>query len=64
MEYFLASFSGFHQTVFSFLSVHNPQQLFSKLTAHNSFFTATTQPNILLISKLTKSVTKTETKLF
>jgi hypothetical protein len=38
MEEFLAIFSGFHQTIFSFLAVHSPQQLFSQLTAHNSFF--------------------------
>jgi hypothetical protein len=38
MEEFLATFSGFHQTVFSFLAVHSPQQLFSQLTAHSSFF--------------------------
>jgi hypothetical protein len=30
MEEFLAAFSGFHQTVFSFLAIHNPQQLFSQ----------------------------------
>jgi hypothetical protein len=38
MEKFLATFSGFHQTIFSFLAVHSPQQLFSQLTAYNSFF--------------------------
>jgi hypothetical protein len=38
MEQFLATFSGFHQTVFSFLAVHSPQQLFSQLTTHNIFF--------------------------
>jgi hypothetical protein len=38
MKEFLAIFSGFHQTVFRFLAVHNPHQLFSQLTAHNSFF--------------------------
>jgi hypothetical protein len=38
MEEFLAIFSGFHQTIFSFLAVHSPQQLFSQLTAHSSFF--------------------------
>jgi hypothetical protein len=38
MEEFLATFSGFHQTIFSFLAVHSPQQLFSQFTAHNRFF--------------------------
>jgi hypothetical protein len=38
MKEFLATFSGFHQTVFSFLAVYSSQQLFSQLTAHNSFF--------------------------
>jgi hypothetical protein len=38
MEEFLATFSGFHQMIFSFLAVHSPQQLFSQLTAHSSFF--------------------------
>jgi hypothetical protein len=28
MEEFLATFSDFHQTIFSFLAVHSPQQLF------------------------------------
>ena len=32
------TFSGFHQTVFSFLTAHNLQQLFPQLTAHNNFF--------------------------
>jgi hypothetical protein len=44
MEEFLATFSSFHQTVFSFLAVHSPQQLFSQLTAHSSFFSQP-QPN-------------------
>jgi hypothetical protein len=43
MEKLLATFSGFHQTLFSFLTAHSPQQLFSQLTA--AFFTATAQPN-------------------
>jgi hypothetical protein len=38
MEKLLATFSGFHQTLFSFLTAHSPQQLFSQLTAHISFF--------------------------
>jgi hypothetical protein len=38
MEKLLATFSGFHQTLFSFLTAHSPQQLFSQLTAHSSFF--------------------------
>jgi hypothetical protein len=38
MEKLLATFSGFHQTLFRFLTAHSPHQLFSQLTAHNSFF--------------------------
>jgi hypothetical protein len=43
IEELLTAFSGFHQTVFSFLTAHSPQQLFPQLTA--AFFTATAQPN-------------------
>jgi hypothetical protein len=59
MEKLLATFSGFHQTLFRFLTARNPQQLFSQLiaflTAYSTqqlFFTATTQPNKLVTSKL------------
>jgi hypothetical protein len=45
MEEFLATFSGFHQTIFSFLAVHSPQQLFSQPQPTTGFFTATAQPN-------------------
>jgi hypothetical protein len=38
IEEFLMTFSGFHQTVFSFLTAYNLQQLFPQLTAHNNFF--------------------------
>jgi hypothetical protein len=38
IEELLTAFSGFQQTVFSFLTAHNPQQLFPQLTVHNSFF--------------------------
>jgi hypothetical protein len=38
IEELLTTFSGFDQTVFSFLTAHNPQQLFPQLTSHNSFF--------------------------
>jgi hypothetical protein len=38
IEELLTGFSGFYQTVFSFLTPHRPQQLFPQLTAHNSFF--------------------------
>jgi hypothetical protein len=34
----LTTFSGFHQTIFSFLTVHSLQQLFPQLTAHSNFF--------------------------
>jgi hypothetical protein len=37
IEELLTVFSGFHQTVFSFLTAHNSQQLFAQLTAHSSF---------------------------
>jgi hypothetical protein len=32
------TFSCFHQTVFSFLTAHNLQQLFPQLTVHSNFF--------------------------
>jgi hypothetical protein len=38
IEEFLTTFSGFHQTVFSFLTAHSLQQLFPQLTAHSNFF--------------------------
>jgi hypothetical protein len=38
IEEFLTTFSGFHQTVFSFLTAYSLQQLFSQLTAHSNFF--------------------------
>jgi hypothetical protein len=37
-EDFLTTFSGFHQTVFSFLTAYSLQQLFPQLTAHSNFF--------------------------
>jgi hypothetical protein len=42
IEELLTIFSGFDQTIFSFLTAHNPHQLFPQLIAHNSFFS---QPN-------------------
>jgi hypothetical protein len=44
MKDFLAAFTGFHQTVFSFLAVHRHNNFF---TSHDTqqFFTATNQPN-------------------
>jgi hypothetical protein len=38
MEELLGAFSGFHQTIFSFLMAHNLHMLFSQLTRHNNFF--------------------------
>jgi hypothetical protein len=38
IEKLLTAFSGFLQTIFSFLTAHDPQQLFSQLTAHIGFF--------------------------
>jgi hypothetical protein len=38
IEGFLTTFSGFYQTVFSFLTAYSLQQLFPHLTAHNNFF--------------------------
>jgi hypothetical protein len=38
IEELLTTFSGFQQTIFSFLTAHIPQQFFTQLTAHNSFF--------------------------
>jgi hypothetical protein len=37
-EQLLTTFSDFNKTVFSFLTAHSPQQLFSQLTSHSSFF--------------------------
>jgi hypothetical protein len=44
IEEFLMTFSGFHQTVFSFLTAYSLQQLFPQLTVHNNFFSQP-QPN-------------------
>jgi hypothetical protein len=44
IEEFLTTFSGFHQTIFSFLTVYSLQQLFPQLTAHSNFFSQP-QPN-------------------
>jgi hypothetical protein len=38
IEDFLTTFSGFHQTVFSFLTAYSLQQLFPQLTTHSNFF--------------------------
>jgi hypothetical protein len=38
IEELLTTFSGFHQTVFSFLTAYSLHQLFPQLTAHNNFF--------------------------
>jgi hypothetical protein len=38
IEELLTNFSGFHQTIFSFLTAHSLQQLFPQLTAHSNFF--------------------------
>jgi hypothetical protein len=38
IEELLTTFSGFHQTVFSFLTAYSLQQLFPQLTAHSNFF--------------------------
>jgi hypothetical protein len=38
IEEFLTTFSGFHQTIFSFLTAYSLQQFFPQLTAHSSFF--------------------------
>jgi hypothetical protein len=38
IEDFLTTFSGFHQTVFSFLTAYSLQHLFPQLTAHSNFF--------------------------
>jgi hypothetical protein len=34
----LTAFSGFNQSIFSFLTSHSPHQFFLQLTAHSSFF--------------------------
>jgi hypothetical protein len=38
IEEFLMTFSGFHQTVFSFLTAYGLHQLSPQLAAHNNFF--------------------------
>jgi hypothetical protein len=38
IEELLTTFSGFHQTIFSFLIAHSLQQLFPQLTARSNFF--------------------------
>jgi hypothetical protein len=38
IEEFLMTFSGFYQTIFSFLTAYSLQQLFPQLTAHSNFF--------------------------
>jgi hypothetical protein len=38
IEELLTTFSGFHQTVFSFLTAYSLHQLFPQLTAHSNFF--------------------------
>jgi hypothetical protein len=38
IEELLTIFSGFYQTIFSFLTAHSLQQLFPQLTAHSNFF--------------------------
>ena len=38
IEKILTTFSGFHQTVFSFLTAYSLHQLFPQFTAHNNFF--------------------------
>jgi hypothetical protein len=38
IEGFLTTFSGFYQTVFSFLTAYSLQHLFPQLTAHSNFF--------------------------
>jgi hypothetical protein len=38
IEELLMTISGFHQTIFSFLTAHSLQQLFVQLTAHINFF--------------------------
>jgi hypothetical protein len=38
IEEFFTTFSGFHQTIFSFLTAYSLQLLFPQLTAHINFF--------------------------
>jgi hypothetical protein len=47
IEEFLTTFSGFHQTIFSFLTAYSSFFYSSQLTA--TFFTATAQPNKPLV---------------
>jgi hypothetical protein len=43
MEEFLATFSGFHQTIFSFLAVHSHINFFHSSQPTTVFFTAIAQ---------------------
>jgi hypothetical protein len=59
IEEFLTTFSGFHQTVFIFLTAYSLQQLFPQLTAHNNFFNShspTKQTLILTVFRLKKNL--------
>jgi hypothetical protein len=61
IEEFLTTFSGFHQTVFSFLTAYSLQQLFPQLTAHSNFFhshSPTKQTPSALLSLLQKILPK------
>jgi hypothetical protein len=60
IEEFLTTFSGFHQTVFSFLTAHSLRQLFPQLTATTIFFTTTAQPNTIHIHLPVLSTQKEE----
>jgi hypothetical protein len=57
IEDFLTTFSGFHQTVFSFLTAYSLQQLFPQLTAHSNFFHShsPTKQTLNLVSDNTQS---------
>jgi hypothetical protein len=46
----LTTFSGFHQTVFGFLTAYSLQQLFPQLTAHSNFFYSHSPTKQTLIS--------------
>jgi hypothetical protein len=59
MEKLLATFSGFHQTLFSFLTTHSPQKLFSQLTAHSSFFHSHS-PTKQTLSQIKKTMRRAE----
>jgi hypothetical protein len=62
IEELLTTFSGFHQTVFSFLTAYSLQQLFPQLTAHSNFFHSHS-PTKQTLSLLMRQLSAIESRL-